>query len=121
MFLALAAQQLDIIAELAVQFLGRAAVRVSAWDVVGLPRPMPGAWLARDMPPLDQSLKSNGDSVEVRVYGVSVQGGNVAGTDREVLLEMSASKRIKCEGPDERPHDLTIPVLWLSDACTHGA
>jgi len=93
----------------------RLAVIVSAWDVVLTPQPSPEAWLAKELPLLHQFLECNGDNWDVRVYGVSAQGGNVRGAEREALLNLTPSQRIRCVGPSAGPHDLTSPILWLND------
>jgi len=92
----------------------RLAVVVSAWDVVLDPKPLPEQWLARELPFLHQFLANNPDSFDVRVYGVSAQGGNVMGGQRTALLRTTPSQRITCDGPSADPHDLTAPLLWLS-------
>jgi Double-GTPase 1 len=93
----------------------RLCVVVSAWDVVGSAPLQPSEWLAREMPLLDQFLKNNPDSFEVRVYGVSAQGGKVKGASRTELLKVQQpSLRIRCVGPNTTPHDLTAPLVWLS-------
>jgi hypothetical protein len=66
------------------------------------------------MPLLDQFLKNNPHSFEVRTYGVSAQGGKVTGDAKTRLLKLSPSERIQCVGPHTGPHDLTAPLVWLS-------
>jgi hypothetical protein len=67
------------------------------------------------MPLLDQFLKNSPDNFEVRVYGVSAQGGNVRGASRTELLKVrQSSLRIRCVGRNTTPHDLTAPLVWLS-------
>lgn len=92
----------------------RLAVVVSAWDVIPEPKLQPFEWLAREMPLLDQFLKNNPDSFEVRIYGVSAQGGKVTGDARTQLLKLPPSHRIQCVGPDTGVHDLSAPLVWLS-------
>jgi hypothetical protein len=92
----------------------RLAVIISAWDVLPEPKVQPSEWLAREMPLLDQFLKNNPDSFEVRTYGVSAQGGNVTGDAKTGLLKLSPSERIQCDGPHAGAHDLTAPLVWLS-------
>jgi hypothetical protein len=93
----------------------RLAVIVSAWDVITPPSLQPANWLAREMPLLDQFLRNNPESFEVRVYGVSAQGGDVKGAAKAELLKVSQpSLRIRCVGPDASAHDLTAPIVWLS-------
>jgi hypothetical protein len=93
----------------------RLAVIISAWDVVTPASLQPTEWLSREMPLLDQFLKNNPDSFEVRVYGVSAQGGDVRGPARAELLKIpEPSLRIRCIGPNASVHDLTAPLVWLS-------
>lgn len=92
----------------------RLAVVVSAWDAVLEPKPTPEQWLTRELPFLDQFLANNPESFEVRVYGVSAQGGDVAGDQRTKLVRQIPSRRIQCVGPGANAHDLTAPLLWLT-------
>jgi hypothetical protein len=91
----------------------RLAVVISAWDVI--PQKIkPSDWLAREMPLLDQFLRNNPGSFEVRTYGISAQGGKVTGSNRAALLKRTPSQRIQCVGPDAADHDITAPLVWLS-------
>lgn len=92
----------------------RLAVGISAWDVIADPKPAPADWLTRELPFLDQFLRNNPESFEVRVYGISAQGGDVTGDKRSELSRQTPSRRIQCIGPDADPHDLTAPLVWLS-------
>lgn len=92
----------------------RLAVIISAWDVLPNPKPKPAEWLAREMPLLHQFLRTNTDTFSSRVYGVSAQGGDVAGAGRMTLAQCNPSERICCVGPDADGHDLTQPILWLA-------
>lgn len=110
---------IDAIQDLPMQvYVERVAVIVSAWDRTV--ETEPAVWLRNKMPLLDQYLANN--EAEVRVYGVSAQGGvlpekGVAGSqgDREALMGVAkASERIKVIGNGASLHDLTHPVRWLS-------
>lgn len=97
----------------------KVAVIVSAWDLTI--EDSAEAWLAKRYPLLDQFLRNGQGASEVRVYGVSAQGGPLSkrgeppSPDRERLLALNhASERIKIVGLDARAHDLTCPLLWLS-------
>lgn len=96
----------------------RVAVIVSAWDLAV--EPSADAWLAKKMPLLDQYLQHSDGTVAVRVYGVSAQGaplskkGEAPAPDRDRLLSLVPSKRIKIVGQDVAEHDLTVPLLWLN-------
>ena len=92
----------------------RLAVIVSAWDVVHEPKPSPSEWLERELPLLSQFLVSNPQAFETRIYGVSALGGDISNEgSRDLLMDMTHSKRIVCTGPDCDEHDLTSPILWL--------
>jgi hypothetical protein len=87
---------------------------ISAWDVITNPKLSPGEWLLRELPLLSQFLRTNPDSFDVRVYGISAQGGDVTGEKRIELALQTPSQRIQCVGPNTRAHDLTAPLVWLS-------
>ncbi len=85
---------------------------VSAWDVILDPQPAPIAWLQRELPLVHQFLMSNRASFDSCVYGVSAQGGDLH-RERDALLRVTPSERIKCVGPGGTSHDITEPVTWL--------
>lgn len=97
----------------------RVAVIISAWDKA-LPDTEPESWLKAKMPLLHQYLCNH--DAEMRVYGVSAQGGDVPDkkkgggeAERKALLSFAkASERIKVVGHGAGSHDLTHPVRWLS-------
>lgn len=103
----------------------RIAVVVSAWDK-GPEHDDPTRWLRETMGLLDQYLRN--DEAEVRVYGVSAQGGDLPDKDnpppaddlegqreRTKLLSLpKASERIRVVGHGAGRHDLTHPIRWLS-------
>jgi Double-GTPase 1 len=99
----------------------KVALVVSAWDLV----PDRGAnaekWLNDRYPLLSQYLANSDAVLDLRIYGVSAQGGRLSkkkdgpGPDREKLLAIvPASKRIRIVGPDVAEHDITRPLLWLA-------
>lgn len=97
----------------------RLVVIISAWDK-GPPHGDPQRWLTETMPLLDQYLANS--SIEVRVYGVSGQGGDLPNKDnpekqkdRMKLLKLAkASNRIQIVGYGAQASDLTHPIRWLS-------
>lgn len=93
----------------------RLAVIVSAWDEVLEPKPTPDQWIARELPLLHQFLANNPETFSVRTYGVSAQGGDVAGDQRMTLAKQTPSLRVRCVGVDTDPHDLTAPLVWLTE------
>jgi hypothetical protein len=96
----------------------RIAVIVSAWDLSV--ESSPDVWLATKYPLLDQFLRGPEGAVELRVFGVSAQGGKLSkrgeapSEDRQRLMKIiPASKRIQIVGQGVRDHDLTSPICWL--------
>lgn len=94
------------------------AVIVSAWDLSD--QPSAKEWLANKMPLLDQYLSNRDAAIDLRVYGVSAQGGQLSkkgtppSTDRQRLLDLDrSSDRIQITGPEVQEHDLTCPLHWL--------
>ena len=97
------------------------ALIVSAWDLAPPETTDATAWLEHRYPLLAQYLSNSEGVLDVRIYGVSAQGGQLSkksdgpGPDRERLLAIRPpSKRIRIEGPDVVEHDLTRPLLWLA-------
>src|SRR5260370_390950 len=93
---------------------------VSAWDLAPTDADA-SVWLEDRYPLLSQYLRNSEGVLDVRIYGVSAQGGQLSkksdgpGPDRERLLAIRPpSKRIRIAGPDVAEHDLTRPLLWLA-------
>jgi len=94
-------------------------VVLSAWDVVASMGMTPLAWLAAQMPLVDQFLRSNKDLFETQVFGVSAQG--VSLDDGEAIgrvAKMTPSHRILIVGQHESGHDITEPLAWLISAAS---
>ena len=90
----------------------RAAVVISAWDLVEDIGETPDDYLSRRMPLLRQFLSANDDLIDHAVFGVSAQGGIIP-DDKSKLLEIDSLKRVRvCHGED-RHHDITKPIAWL--------
>lgn len=95
-------------------------VVLSAWDKAKGEGLSPTAFLAAKLPLLRQYLGSNAAAWELRIYGVSAQGGDYDGAgakraEAEQLRAMNEpSKRILLV-PDAlgESHDLTVPLAWL--------
>jgi hypothetical protein len=73
------------------------------------------------MPLLDQFLRGGEIADDIRIYGVSAQGGmfpKKGKTDdesrKQIMGIRPASKRIRVVGHGAGEHDLTHPVRWLS-------
>jgi Double-GTPase 1 len=93
----------------------RVGVIVSAWDLVfeNYPGEMgAGNWLKNRMSYLDQYLRSNFELFNVRVYGVSAQGGDLEKDRAALQNHVLPSERIVIHGPDCVPHDISEPVRW---------
>ena len=93
----------------------RLAVVISAWDVVTDETMTPERWLATEMPLLTQFLKSNTESFETEVFGVSAQGGVITEDTRRDLLNKVPSRRIRCVVGRLASSDITLPLKWLSE------
>ena len=95
----------------------RLAVMVSAWDLTRGSGLNPVEWLAAKMPLVDQFLRSNDQSFEHRIYGVSAQGVRL--DDAAAVGEaarLTPSRRVEIVGPEGAGHDLTSPLVWLISA-----
>lgn len=97
------------------------ALVVSAWDLAPDGGADASQWLNDRYPLLWQYLANSEGVLDLRVYGVSAQGGRLSkkkdgpGPDREKLLAIApASKRIRIVGPEVAEHDITRPLLWLA-------
>lgn len=104
----------------------KVALIVSAYDLVTNPKfepadkpraLSPAAWLEAEMPLLAQYLKSTFADANLRIYGVSAQGGDLTNPEDKTRLEntVDASERVwVLEG--ERQHaDLSAPIRWLTE------
>jgi hypothetical protein len=97
----------------------RIAVIVSAWDLAK--EKTADEWVAKSMPLLDQFLRGGEIADDVRMYGVSAQGGMFPKKGKRddenrkrIMAIRPASKRIRVVGHGAGEHDLTHPVRWLS-------
>jgi hypothetical protein len=92
-------------------------VILSAWDVVKSTQLTPPAWLAANMPLVDQFVRTNEDSFSVKIYGVSAQG--VSLDDSKAVgqaAKLTPSHRISIVGLSQSGHDITEPLAWLISA-----
>ncbi|OLY65079.1 hypothetical protein BWD12_11875 [Leptospira santarosai serovar Bananal] len=99
----------------------RLAILISAWDIIKTPIE-PEKWLEREYPLFFQFIKTNQDSFEFRIFGISAQGGDISQVNdeknnniRDTLLRKIPSQRIQCITSNHNGHDLTIPICWLSE------
>ena len=91
----------------------RLAVIVSAWDLVDDQGP-PSKWLAKELPLLEQFLISARSQIDLRVYGVSAQGGQLPRDSTQLQSFVKASDRIQVVLDDAAPsHDITAPLRWV--------
>ncbi|MYD66557.1 MAG: hypothetical protein F4X26_11360 [Chloroflexi bacterium] len=97
----------------------RLAVIVSAWDLVE-EQGTPSEWLAKELPLVDQFLRSHDHSrFDVRVYGVSAQGGELPQESDRLKSLLSASERIRVvRDANAESHDITEPLRWVVDVDT---
>jgi hypothetical protein len=88
----------------------RACIMISAWDTQpdGL---TPEAFVAQNMPLLQQYIDSNQNWLTTRVYGVSAQGGDFE-RDRDQLLEQDAVERAYVRAADGTEVEIEEPVTW---------
>jgi hypothetical protein len=93
----------------------RVALVVSAWDLVENLRLSPCAFVARELPLLQQFLEANDDLLEYSVFGISAQGGDISDANaKDSLLELDdATKRIKVVHDRGASNDITLPLAWL--------
>jgi hypothetical protein len=99
------------------------ALIISAYDLITNPRLIladepialsPAEWLRETMPLLAQYLNSTlgGD---LRIYGVSAQGGNLTNAEDKVRLKntLNASERVWVLEGERKHADLSAPIRWL--------
>ena len=89
------------------------AIIISAWDRVSPPAPGPPAWLAQQMPLLEQFLASHPRRLPHAVFGVSAQGGDFTVGLASELVEEDPWDRAFVVGPDQARGTLSEPILWL--------
>lgn len=93
------------------------AFMISAWDLVRDQGHTPEKWLAKNMPLVDQFLRTNGMSFTYQIYGISAQGVRL---DDNVAVDSATkivpSRRVQIVRQDGEGHDLTAPLVWLMSA-----
>jgi hypothetical protein len=95
------------------QIKRKISLMISAWDVVE-PKCSPSEWLTKEMPLLDQYIKSNPHLFEIKLYGISALGGDIKDIDSKTrLLKMVPSERVTCECENEISSDITAPIFWM--------
>jgi hypothetical protein len=92
----------------------RVAVILSAWDVVEKMGPHalnPEEFLENHWAMLSQFLRTNDDTFEVKIYGVSARGGTFE--ELEELRKKPPTERVKIVDDAHSSRDLTRPLRWL--------
>lgn len=95
--------------------LRRLSIVLSAWDQIlkNTPGDTPEAWLKRELPLLWQFLQRNPGQLEVRVFGVSAQGGDYK-ADFDRLSALSPALRPKAfDAKGNELDELIAPLKWL--------
>jgi hypothetical protein len=86
-------------------------VVISAWDLVESGGQTPSQWLSKELPLLDQFLRTNSDRFKTQVVGVSAQGGDLSQA-AELMQLTKPVDRIRVVSQDG-PNDITAPVHWI--------
>jgi hypothetical protein len=95
------------------------SIVVSAWDVILESHDMdyqklkPIEWVEKELPLLFQFLKSNENSFDSIVFGISAQGSKYNADNSELQKFGKQSERIKIQLGDEITSDITHPIRWL--------
>lgn len=90
------------------------ALIASAWDLLEAEEGItPESWLDLKRPMLAQFLANNADLWELRVYGVSAQGGRLPERKTEFEGMLNQSERVRIVGHGAVSHDLSAPLRWL--------
>ncbi len=97
------------------------AIFVSAWDVVD-ENLSPEEFIEKELPLLHQYLTNAEHGFDIKIYGLSAQGGEYVKENHEgelpqelsnLLNLRNASARIKLVSDAEPTNDLTNPIAWL--------
>lgn len=117
-----AAQVTDVLQTLLSQSVAaspaKIAVALTAWDEVAEEGKTPAAVLIERLPLLSQYLASLADRHEIRLYGLSCQGGSYdAPAERSRVLELPPLDRLSLveDDPKAPTKDLTRMLAWLLD------
>jgi Double-GTPase 1 len=97
------------------------ALLISAWDAVEEKSELdPESWLHQSATMLSQFLRHNQHLWNVRIYGVSAQGGSLPRDQAKLVKISKPTKRVRVVGRDAGAHDLTAPVQWLISSASPG-
>jgi hypothetical protein len=95
---------------------------LSAWDKAAGEQLTPAAFLGAKLPLLAQYLRGNAAQWDMRVYGLSAQGGDYDAIEAGAVPKAEAaelrkldraSRRIRLLGEGPETNDLTEPLAWL--------
>lgn len=91
-------------------------IMISAWDVVSSESKdiAPSDWLENNRAMLWQYLNFNPLQWDVRIYGVSAQGGRLPDDKANLSKIVKPSERVQLVGHGASAHDLTEPLFWMA-------
>lgn len=89
---------------------------ISAWDVVNeyYDNISPEDFLRKKLPLLFQFLNCNQQSFQVKMFGVSAQGGDY-GADIETLEKLSPDERVIVYDTGGTSKNIAKPIIWLTE------
>lgn len=87
---------------------------ISAWDVVNaVDEVTPDGWFQEHRPMLAQFLTVNQNFWDLRIYGISAQGGKLPKMKEQLEKIICPSERVLVVGHGAQSHDLSAPLRWL--------
>lgn len=91
-------------------------IMISAWDVVSSESKdiAPSDWLEKNRAMLWQYLNFNPLLWDLRIYGVSAQGGRLPDDKASLSKIVKPSERVQLVGHGASAHDLTEPLFWMA-------
>jgi hypothetical protein len=103
---------LQLICEHRGQRRARVSIVISAWDLAG-EGVTPAAFITKNLPLLAQYLESSRTWLEVRVFGLSAQGGEFCDADvRDTLVRSDSIDRADVRDFDGKPIGVHEIALW---------
>jgi hypothetical protein len=85
---------------------------ISAWDLVEEMKQSPEALVETQLPLLWQYLKSNRQTIDYIIVGVSAQGGDIEKNRENLLKKETPLDRIRIVGIKAESYDITAPIAW---------
>jgi hypothetical protein len=91
------------------------SVVISAWDELDDKDTCPRDWIRLHAPLLFQFITANHRRIDVRVFGISAQGGDYTNENvrRGLTLLPNPIDRITVFDGTDESHDITRPVRWM--------